>query len=371
MSVYKRTIPNKTGRDTEYWYVEVSIPGGKKIKRSVGKVGHVTKAVAREYEQKLMKEIKLGNLHILKQYIPTLEEFSTEYLQYKRDVDQKRSWKRDEELLVPLNKLFGHKRLSDIKVKDIEEFKVLRLKEVKSSTVNRSLSVLKHLLKLAKKWEKFYGDNPVSTAGLLEENNLIQQILTPKEEERLLNNSADHLKDIIVCALNTGMRIGEIVSLKWSEVDLENNIITVTQTNSKSKKERNIPINSVLRSLLIELKLRSGVNEFVFLNNKGQRIKTIRTAFKAACRRANINGLRIHDLRHTTATRMVESGANIVAISKILGHSDIKTTMRYAHPEDSLRDALESLSGFGKNTTNIATNGISTKSSDSVTTRNH
>ena len=69
-----------------------------------------------------------------------------------------------------------------------------------------------------------------------------------------------------------------------------------------------------------------------------------------------IKGLTFHDLRHTAATRMILSGANIVAISKILGHSDIKTTMRYAHPEDSLKDALESLGNFGKNTTKIATN---------------
>ncbi len=66
-------------------------------------------------------------------------------------------------------------------------------------------------------------------------------------------------------------------------------------------------------------------------------------------------------MRYTAATRMVESGANIVAISKMLGHSDIKTTMRYTHPEDSLKDALESLGHFGQNATNIATNEIDAK----------
>jgi integrase len=88
----------------------------------------------------------------------------------------------------------------------------------------------------------------------------------------------------------------------------------------------------------------------------------VRTAFKAACRRAGLGGLGFHDLRHTAATRMVESGANIVAISKMLGHSDIKTTMRYTHPEDSLKDALESLSNVGQNTTNIVINDNSIKS---------
>ena len=109
----------------------------------------------------------------------------------------------------------------------------------------------------------------------------------------------------------------------------------------------------------------------MFINNKGEPIKTIRTAFKAACKRAGLKNLRFHDLRHTAATRMVESGVNIVSISKILGHSDIKTTMRYAHPEDSLRDALESLCVFGNNTTNIATNSISAISGIDVTNCNH
>ncbi len=176
------------------------------------------------------------------------------------------------------------------------------------------------------------------------------------EENRLLNESIGYLRPIIFTALNTGMRRGEILGLKWSDIDLNTNMIIVNQTNSKSKKERKIPINSVLRNLLIELKLKSDENLYVFTDDVGNPIKSIRSAFGSAIKKAGVSDLKFHDLRHTAATRMVEAGANIVAISKILGHSDIKTTMRYAHPEDSLIDALESLGKFGKNTTNIATN---------------
>jgi integrase len=93
--------------------------------------------------------------------------------------------------------------------------------------------------------------------------------------------------------------------------------------------------------------LRSDNSEYVFPDEKGNNIKTVRTAFEAACRRAGLQGFRFHDLRHTTATRKVGSGANIVVISKILGHSDIKTTMRSTHSEDSLKEAL-ALSNFGQ-----------------------
>jgi integrase len=352
MAVYKRKGTNKT----EYWYVEISLPGGRKLKRSVGKVGQVTKTIARQYEHDLKKEIKLGRLDILESYIPTLQEFSIEYINHARDIKQKRSWNRDEQLLQPLLKLYKSKKLSEITTKDIEDFKLKRLKEVSAATVNRSLSVLRHLFNLAKRWKKFFGDNPVSIVGLLEENNQVERILTPKEEKTLIEASISYLRPVIITALNTGMRKAEILDLKWSDIDLSNSYIIINQTNSKSKKQRKIPVNSFLKKLLIELKLKSLQSEYVYLDNKGQKINTIRTAFTAACRRANLKGLRFHDLRHTAATRMVESGANIVAISKILGHSDIKTTMRYTHPEDSLKEALESLGNFGNNTTKIATN---------------
>lgn len=362
MAIFKRRVKSKNGKETEHWYVELAISGRKKIKRSVGKVGQITKTVARQYENELKKKLRLGQLDMLQAEMPTLNEIKDDYLAYVRDVKKKRSWTRDAELLKPLCKIFGSKKLSDISTKDIEEFKSLRIKEVSPATVNRSLSVLRHLFNLAKRWKKFFGENPVSIAGMLEENNLVERILSPQEQDRLLESSISYLRPIIFTALNTGMRRGEILGLRWSEVDFQNNFITVVQSNSKSKKQRKIYMNTALRKMLMELKLKSPSGEYVFVDTEGDGIKTVRTAFEAACRRAGLGGLRFHDLRHTAATRMVESGANIVAISKILGHSDIKTTMRYTHPEDSLKDALESLGNFGQNATNIATNENSIKS---------
>lgn len=75
----------------------------------------------------------------------------------------------------------------------------------------------------------------------------------------------------------------------------------------------------------------------------------LKRAFGAACRMTNIEGLRFHNLRYTAATRMAESGANIAAVSRILGHADLKTTIKYSHPEDSLKDAVEKLGNFALN----------------------
>lgn len=340
------------------WYVEICLPNGKKCKRSIGKKGIVTKAVARLKEQEWKREVKLGQLDMIQAEIPILNEFKDEYISYVRDVKQKRSWKRDKELLEPLCKQLGNKKLSEITVKDLEDFKLVRLRVVKPATVNRSLSVLRHLLNLAKRWKKLFGENLVSLVGMLEENNMVERILTPEEENRLIDSAIAYLKPIIITALNTGMRKGEILNLKWCDVDLSNNLIMVNQTNSKSKKTRKVYINSTLRKLLLELKLKSAGSEYVFIDDNGKTLREIKNGFNAACRRVGIKGFRFHDLRHTAATRMIESGAGIVAVSKILGHSDIKTTMRYTHPDDSLKDALESLAKFSKTTTNIATNEI-------------
>lgn len=133
------------------------------------------------------------------------------------------------------------------------------------------------------------------------------------------------------------MRKNEILSLTWTNVDLENNTLTIEASNTKSKKLKRIPINSKLRNVLIEQKLRTGINEYVFLNPNGKpyhRCDSLKRCFEGACRRAGIKGLRFHDLRHTAATRMVEKGANIAAVRRVLGHADINTTMRYVHPDD-------------------------------------
>jgi integrase len=157
------------------------------------------------------------------------------------------------------------------------------------------------------------------------------------------------------------MRKSEILTLKWESIDLESNLIIIDQTNTKSKKTRRIPINSVLRRLLLEQKLKSAGSDYVFLSPKGGPYKkedSLKQAFSGALTRAGITGLRFHDLRHTAATRMIEGGASVVAVSKILGHADLKTTMRYAHPEDSLKSAVELLAN------NDIFNSVTDKSTD-------
>ncbi|MDA2920011.1 tyrosine-type recombinase/integrase [Desulfobacterota bacterium AH_259_B03_O07] len=345
MGVFKRVRKNKYGSKL-FWYIRYSVNG--KIRwEAVGKVGAVTKDVARGMLENRKRQLRLGQLDMIKVEIPTLAQFADEFLQYVRDTKAKRSWKRDELSLKHLNNFLGEKKLSAITPGDIQDYQSSRLKDGKKpATVNRELACLKHLFNVAKQRNKFFGENPVSRVKFLEENNHVERILTPEEENKLLSNSASHLKPIILTAINTGMRKGEIISLKWSNVDFDNDLITIEATNTKSKKQKKIPINSVLRKVFLEQKLKTGFDEYVFHTPEGKpyyRQDSLKKSFLGACKRAGIKRLRFHDLRHTAATRMMENGANIVAVSKILGHSDLKTTMRYAHPDESLKKAVENL----------------------------
>ena len=322
------------------------------VRKTLGRNPTINKTIAREILQEIERKVKLGQHDMIKAKIPILRDFAKDYLAYQRDVKQKRSWDRDELCLAHIVAFCGNRKLSDIKPKDIDDYKEFRLKIVKPGTVDRELQVLRHLFNLAQRWNSFFGKNPVSDAGLLNVNNQKERILTFDEEDRLLNSSPEYLKNIITCALHTGMRKGEIISLTWENVDLENNLITVTMENSKSKKSRRIPINSTLRKLLLELKLKSAGSEYVFLNSRGKpyaRHDSLNRAFKHALDNAGIRGLRFHDLRHTAGTRLSEKNIPVQAINKLLGHADIRTTMRYVHPEDSLRDAVEILSNSERN----------------------
>lgn len=144
------------------------------------------------------------------------------------------------------------------------------------------------------------------------------------------------------------MRQGEILGLKWEWINLNENLIFLPQTNTKSKKINKVPINQVLKTLLLGLKLKTSSSEYVFPSPKkmDKHLAWVKRSFKSACRIAGIENLRFHDLRHSSATRLVESGIPLHAVSKLLGHSSIRVTERYSHPESSVQDAVKVLANF-------------------------
>ena len=313
MGVFKRTRVTQDGVSNQYWYIRYRVNGKDKYE-SVGRIPLVTKTQARALLEDRRRQVRLGQLGMAKTKIPTLVEFTKEFIEYQRDVKRKRSWEKDESHMKLWNRELGDKKLSEITSAHIDGHKLGRLKKVKPSSVNRELEVLRALFYYAKRVKKFFGENPVSESGLLEVEYDGYRTLTHDEEARLMNVCSEHLKPIIITALNTGMRKGEILSLTWNDVDLDNDLITVRSAVSKSKKQRQIPINSLLRKVLLEQKFKTAQNGFVFLTPEGlpyssKNTCALKKTFGTALRKAEIKSFRFHDLRHTAATRMAESGA--------------------------------------------------------------
>ena len=199
---------------------------------------------------------------------------------------------------------------------------------------------------------------------MLKENNERIRYLTEDEIELLLAECPKHLKRIIECALNTGMRRGEILSLKWPQV--KDGFIYLQKT--KTNKARQIPINDDLAKVLSESRRENQLkSEYVFPFRKGEHalkgekpvrqrkglaptpeaIGSIKTAFNAAVSRAGIEDFRFHDLRHTFASHMVMRGATIKEVQEILGHKNISMTMRYAHlSQEHKEKAVNLLNGL-------------------------
>jgi integrase len=239
----------------------------------------------------------------------------------------------------------GDYTLSEVTPKTINEYKVKRRNDgVGPASINRELATMKKAFNLAiKEWE-WIEKNPVARISMEEENNKRDRWLTIEEEEKLLKVCPSWLRELVIIALNTGMRLGEIISLEWKGVDLFRKTVTVLK--SKNKEPRTIPINETVFEMLkgkAKVKSISGL-AFHSPTHTKLHITSVDHAFKKAVKRTQIEDFRFHDLRHTFATRLIQAGKDLYKVQRLLGHKSPFMTQRYAHhyPE-SLRDAVEVL----------------------------
>jgi integrase len=258
----------------------------------------------------------------------TFAEAADRYLQYSET--NKKSYDRDRCMLRKhLLPLFGKRQLEDITSWDIERYKGRRKKQVAPATVNRELSNLKAIYNKAILW-KMTKDNPVRGVKFFRENNRRLRFLMPDEIRILLDNCLPYLKPMVITALNTGMRRGEIFNLTWKDLDFNQNQITIG--DSKNGEGRTIPMNDLLAETLRRQKEeRRPKNPFVFTGPTGKPFSSIQGGFKSACKRAGISDFRFHDLRHTFASHLVMNGVDLATVKELLGHKTLIMTLRYSH----------------------------------------
>lgn len=319
----------KTKQGKERWYIDYRNEEGKRIQRVV-KNAQSREEATLALQKAVLDVFSRENDIKPKQKKIKFQEYADMYLEnYAKS--NKRSWKTDEYYLKGIKRFFNNLYLDEISPLHIEKYKAERSKQsVQPSTVNRCLAIIRKMFNLAVDWG-FLEKNQIGKVKLFsEKDNLKERILTKEEEKRLLEVSSDHLQSIITVALNTGMRIGEILNLQWNQVDLQAKNVKVEKT--KSGKIRLISINTPLLQELQKLKEKNHSSEYVFVNPKtGKPFNSVKTAFKAACRRSNITNLRFHDLRHTFASRLIGKGVDLITVKELLGHSSVKITERYTH----------------------------------------
>jgi integrase len=228
-----------------------------------------------------------------------------------------------------LQKVLGTATLENVTALRVEEFQQRRAQEVSPATVNRETALLKHMFNMAERWGLYHGANPVRWVKFLPENNLQFRTLSEEEEQQLLAASPPYLRELILFAVNTGLRCGDIFDLKWQEVDLENKRIALIM--GKTRHALEVPLNENAFGILSQ-KRAVMHGPYVFYNPvTGDRYSDLKAGFKAALNRAKLSGITWHTLRHTFASRLTCSGVDIVTVKELLGHSTVTVTMRYAH----------------------------------------
>jgi integrase len=241
-----------------------------------------------------------------------------------------------------LESRFGHIHLNRISTIIVEEYVNELLAEKKSAAhVNRIIGTLKNAIRKAVDFELCSEATlkQVRKIKTMKENKLCR-FLSHEEAATLIENCPERIRHIVVFALNTGCRRGEILGLKWSSVDLKHGFLRLEET--KSGEKRDIPVNDTLRGVLEGLSRRLDC-DYVFQMD-GQRMGEFKRSFKTALTKSGISNFRFHDLRHCFASWLAMKGVPLLTISRLLGHSDVKMTMRYAHlAPNYLHDAVNML----------------------------
>jgi len=280
--------------------------------------------------------------------MPTFRQFVSEkYIPFVQV--HKRSWDMDKNLLdARILPLWGQKKISEITRDDVQELQsnFLRVGH-KPSSVNRYMALVKYIFNLAERWEVI-DKSPARHVARIRDNNKKERYLSAEETDNLLKElvkaRSQVVPDIIEFLILTGARRSEVVNLPRSELDMDKGRWTLPPERNKAKTEKVIPLS---QSALELLKRRiDSESEYVFPNPKtGHPLKHFHGTWDRIRKKAGIPDVRIHDLRHNFASLLINAGRSLYEVQKLLGHSQISTTQRYAHlTQDTLRDATEMVS---------------------------
>lgn len=309
----------------KFWYAIYS-DGTGKMKEESTKCSNKRDALL--FLEERHRQVREGKLPFAKR-IPNyaFKDFANDYLEWSKG---NKDYRNKKSIVPKLIDEFGKIPLQKFNTLIIEKYQSKLKETLKPASVNRILAVLKHIFSKARDWEMIgeHTHMQIRKVKLFNVDNKRIRYLNEDECKRLIEACNEHLKPIVETSINTGMRKGEILQLKWQNVDLFGGNIQVE--DSKNNESRQIPMNETMRQLFRELPRRLDI-DYVFFNHfTGKPYNDLKKAFRSACKRAKINNFTFHDLRHTFASHLVMRGVYLSTVKAYLGHKTIRMTERYA-----------------------------------------
>ena len=347
--LYAEVRATNPGRGT--YYLRYKDASGKTCHQKIGRTDDISIADARKRAKTLKAEIALGadpRGEAKKQKeVPTLDEFFTEtYLPHA--MPRKRSWKRDEQLYrLRIAGKFGHLRLNQLTRQQAQAFHTGLLDDgLSAASADHHIKLIRRMLNLAIEWD-LLDRNPLKGITLFNVDNKVENYLTDEQLERLLTvlreDDNRNICRIAMFLLSTGCRLNEALQATWPQIDRKNRVWRIPATNSKSKRMRSVPLNDSALHVLDQLDTERTF-DYLFTNSKtGKPYANIHKVWMRIRCKAGLPQLRLHDLRHGFASLLISGGRTLYEVQQILGHSDPKVTMRYAHlSSKALQEAASS-----------------------------
>jgi site-specific recombinase XerD len=267
--------------------------------------------------------------------VPTVAEFfEQQYLPYAKP--RKRSYRRDEEMYrLRIKDAFGRLRLHEVSRKQVQIFHNHLLTDgLKPASADHVLKLMRRAFNLAVEWEVL-ATSPLTRLQLFNPDNRMENYLSPEQLDTLVTvlrtAPPRTVCNVALFLLATGARLNEALRARWTEIDKEARVWRIPASNSKSKRIRSVPLNDAALEVLGQLGTE-GEYDNLFINTKRKTpLVSVHKVWGRLRAQAGLEWLRIHDLRHSYASFLVNSGRTLYEVQQILGHSDSKVTERYAH----------------------------------------
>jgi integrase len=337
--VYWRRNPRGTqelrdngSRERGDWWIRWCCSHGHLHRARVGPKGVAnTKAEGKRQERPCPRRIAKPAHYLVADVI-------TEYLGATKAL--KGSWKDDARHGKVWTARFSGRTLDEITPGELERIRTERLRittledgttrAVTPATVNREFAFLRRVFNVAIRDDKV-GSNPVSKLKTLREPSGRTRYLTDEEERRLMEALAtEEDRDRVTVLLHTGFRRGELLGLRWRDVDFKGGVLTIPK--AKNGDARHVPMTSTVRTILSRLPRSLDGSALVFPNTEGHHdLRWAKKTVPAALRTAQIDNFRFHDLRHTFASRLAMESVDPMTIRELMGHKTMAMTLRYSH----------------------------------------